>query len=29
MRPRGLGWGDPDGSKTIEHEANPEDSNKD
>ena len=24
-----IGWGDPDGSKTIEHEANPEDSNKD
>jgi hypothetical protein len=24
-----IGWGDPDGSKTIEHEANPEDSNTD
>jgi hypothetical protein len=24
-----IGWGDPDGSKTIEHEANPEDLNKD
>jgi hypothetical protein len=24
-----IGWGDPDGSKTIEHEANPEDSKKD
>jgi hypothetical protein len=23
-----IGWGDPDGSKTIEHEANPEDLNK-
>jgi hypothetical protein len=24
-----IGWGDPDGGKTIGHEANPEDSNKD
>jgi hypothetical protein len=24
-----IGWGDPNGSKTIEHKANPEDSNKD
>jgi hypothetical protein len=23
-----IGWGDPNGSKTIEHEANPEDSKK-
>jgi hypothetical protein len=24
-----IGWGDRDGGKAIEHEANPEDSNKD